>query len=498
MILSLLLAGALLRLGIAAELKAIWCDEWGSVILARYDWAQLITRAAADIHPPLYFLSLHFSTRIFGENEWAFRLPSVTASIAALVFIYLCARRLTDEQTALWTLFLSALSPYLIHLSREIRHHGMPAVFAAAAVYGYFSMLDRPRRFAAYCFLFSCAALVLTHHYGWFVIAAVGVHFFWGLLNKRPECKKIQWLMLSTAGLCAPAAALLGFHLSNGEAFTDPVTGPRQLLTLAKQSAVVYWHMICGPKYFMNYTDLVREYLRSSTIFWAHAVFFITTAVLAALSLIQLWRKDRRNAVFWTMLVIAPVLVTALTNPIRLETRYFAFMAGFLWMLVAGQLTKIGGLLRTAFAALAILVSAFGIIFISRLPVDAYHRSDTIALARYAAAHAGPEDAVVGDMQDQFLYYKKTLGLINQTPYYLNAWDLDRKRASGIQHIYYLGGFWDEDGASDLIIEHFRALGFERDGDQLIFGSEPFASMLNIFSRVDGFRSGQTFSVSQS
>lgn len=51
-------------------------------------------------HPPLVFLIQHFFLRLFGENNFAFRLPSALFGIASVYLIYLLARRLFVSRAA--------------------------------------------------------------------------------------------------------------------------------------------------------------------------------------------------------------------------------------------------------------------------------------------------------------------------------------------------------------------------------------------------------------
>ncbi len=58
-------------------------------------------------HPPLVFLIQHFFLRLFGENNFAFRLPSVLFGVASVYLIYLLSRRLFTSRAA--PLFAAAL-----------------------------------------------------------------------------------------------------------------------------------------------------------------------------------------------------------------------------------------------------------------------------------------------------------------------------------------------------------------------------------------------------
>ena len=50
-----------------------------------------------DLHPPLYFLMMHFWIRMAGESEFALRFPSAVAATLALPLLYALARRLLSN-----------------------------------------------------------------------------------------------------------------------------------------------------------------------------------------------------------------------------------------------------------------------------------------------------------------------------------------------------------------------------------------------------------------
>jgi 4-amino-4-deoxy-L-arabinose transferase-like glycosyltransferase len=72
--------------------------------------------------PPLYFWLTMGAVKVFGEHEFAFRIPSVAASLAALVLVYLLTKELTDSSLAAAIAFLVLLfTPPFFVFAREAR-----------------------------------------------------------------------------------------------------------------------------------------------------------------------------------------------------------------------------------------------------------------------------------------------------------------------------------------------------------------------------------------
>ena len=56
--------------------ESIWQDEGFSVSVAHMNLSELIATTAADVHPPLYYLLLHYWISIFGDSEFSCRFLS--------------------------------------------------------------------------------------------------------------------------------------------------------------------------------------------------------------------------------------------------------------------------------------------------------------------------------------------------------------------------------------------------------------------------------------
>jgi uncharacterized membrane protein len=90
---ALLLAAALGLRVFLLDQKNVWLDEVASWDLATHDLDYLIATAAADVHPPLYYLLLKGWIALAGESAAALRGVSVVASVMSVGFVFAIARR---------------------------------------------------------------------------------------------------------------------------------------------------------------------------------------------------------------------------------------------------------------------------------------------------------------------------------------------------------------------------------------------------------------------
>lgn len=79
---------------------------------------------------------------LFGEHEWAARLPALLFGVASLVLIYAAGRRLFGPTAGLVALWLLALSPEALDASRYARVYSPLTFFGLAAAVSAFRALD--------------------------------------------------------------------------------------------------------------------------------------------------------------------------------------------------------------------------------------------------------------------------------------------------------------------------------------------------------------------
>ncbi len=129
--------GAVLLLGLLLRLvnlggRTLWYDEAFAVLYAEKPLAQMIYGtvaqaggAAADVHPLLYYFTLHYWMAFFGQSEVAVRLLSVLLGTATIGLSYLLARRLFGGRVGLAAALVTAVSPFHIYYSQETRMYAL-------------------------------------------------------------------------------------------------------------------------------------------------------------------------------------------------------------------------------------------------------------------------------------------------------------------------------------------------------------------------------------
>ncbi|TMC55004.1 MAG: hypothetical protein E6J26_08350 [Chloroflexi bacterium] len=106
-LLAILLVAAALRF-YRLEAQSLWSDEGASVVQATRDLPAIVENAARDIHPPLYYILLHFWVMPFGTSEPGVRSLSAALGVALVLMCFLLGRQLWDEPTGLLGAALAA------------------------------------------------------------------------------------------------------------------------------------------------------------------------------------------------------------------------------------------------------------------------------------------------------------------------------------------------------------------------------------------------------
>ncbi len=188
---SLLLAGLLLGWGLRLYrlgAESLWYDEAVSAFLARQSAADLIAHTARDIHPPGYYLLLHVWQIITSPTlntgfEFLWAWPSALCGMILLPLIYALGRRLFDRHIALIALWLTALHPYHIWYSQEVRMYTLGALLGLLCLWATLGMTTDNRRRTAdrpspLLYILAAAAGLYTLYYFAFLLLALNVWIF--------------------------------------------------------------------------------------------------------------------------------------------------------------------------------------------------------------------------------------------------------------------------------------------------------------------------------
>lgn len=172
--------------------RGLWFDEAFTWRLVEFPLPEMLTRAAADNSPPLYYLVLAGWTRAVGTSLVALRGLGVLLGLLTVAGMYLFAREAFERRAAryrglaLFVAALTATSVFQVRYSGEVRPYALGAALAALTAWT-LARAARPGPSAAGRWAAHGGAALLfayTHYYALFGLAAEAVYVAGWLLAR--------------------------------------------------------------------------------------------------------------------------------------------------------------------------------------------------------------------------------------------------------------------------------------------------------------------------
>ncbi len=135
---ALMLWGFFLRIHHLGSNYSFWVDEANSAAYARRIVNTGSPRLPTGYYEPRYFFPHYLmaaSMLVFGQNEFAVRLPSVFGGVLSIFLVFLLAKKFFGAQTALIATFLTTFSLFEIVWSRQARGYIYLQNFFLVATY---------------------------------------------------------------------------------------------------------------------------------------------------------------------------------------------------------------------------------------------------------------------------------------------------------------------------------------------------------------------------
>ncbi len=243
-----LLALALRLIGLTYQ--PLWWDEGWSLYFAATDVRKMLELTAVDIHPPLYYLVLHFWTRLFGSGIISVRLLSVLIGTATVYLFYIAVRWLLGRKGGLLAAFLLAISPLHIYYSQEVRMYGLVTLLGLATLLFTIRWSNGGRNQGInnwMGYVLTATAALYTTYYAAFLLLALNVAMLIRWLRVRQPFRTLTgwlWAQLTVLILFLPWMWYAGEKLITYVRFKVSVEGDPSfgLLTyLARHLAAFTW-----------------------------------------------------------------------------------------------------------------------------------------------------------------------------------------------------------------------------------------------------------------
>ncbi len=344
----LLLAAWALRL-YHLDTMSLWWDEslsWDratnslSAILSNTIQIQTIT--TRDLHPPFYFVLLHFMVQAAGTGEFALRFLSAIANVLTLALFVPFTRVLFGRRgraIGLLTVLFGTVSPFYVWYSQEARPYALALLLSVLCVYALLKWLyTAPQTwrnlFSRWFLLFGAAfALDLATLYLSFVLlpffAATILLFASGARTATAPTQDGATRLTQSIG------SALRARLENRAllfiAATCVVAFGVILFLMPRETDLTSWDQV-GPRFvplFIMLRDVWNSFAVGLTLTLDQAAlldwFLLACWLVGIFSLIRVRARDARLALFFLCYILLPALALNLgsyVRPLYLNSRH--------------------------------------------------------------------------------------------------------------------------------------------------------------------------------
>lgn len=192
---GILLLGTSLRLYQLTE-RSVWFDEAFSWRLIQFPWSEIVTRTAADVHPPLYYLVLKTWSLVFGDSVLALRSFSMSMAALAIVLTYVFTNtawpaprsgsEVGNRRAGLLAASFLALSAWQIPYAWEIRMYLLGVVLTLLSTWLLLKAMRGTSPWTWVGYTLSAAAFLYVHNFAFFTLLA---HATWmvGVIISRTK-----------------------------------------------------------------------------------------------------------------------------------------------------------------------------------------------------------------------------------------------------------------------------------------------------------------------
>ena len=378
-----LLIGIVVAAGVVARFVAdshLWLDEALTVNISSLPLSQLTEALRHDGSPPLYYAVLHFWMQLFGDGTIAVRALSGIFAVACLPLAWRVGERVGGRTVATAFLVLMALSPFAVQYATEARMYSMAMLIVLAGGLAVASLLERPSRNLCVAVALLTGALLLTHYYALYTVAAVGLVLAWHAWRgeERAGARRALASMVAGSLLFLPWVPVLLYQAAHtGAPWGNTGRGVKTVVDTL--GVLVTGYRDPGPLPLLVALGLI-----------ALAIF--GRAVGRRRFEIDLVGREpgRTLAILTFGGLLLAVAVSDLTGQAYVP-RYASIVFPGVLLLVAVGVASFGDA-RLRLAAL-VAVASFGVLGIQ--PIMAFERTQAAEVARQIRAEAQPGDVVV-------------------------------------------------------------------------------------------------------
>ena len=173
---GLLLAGLLVRL-YHLEIPSLQLDELKTAMRSNHSFLETLNLIRHSAFPPLYYALMNLWVGIFGNSEWALRLPSAVFSGMTVIVIYKLGRDLFNKDVGLFCALLLVFSPFAVNYAQFAKMYALFWFLSAAAFLFFWRFLKGQGARSYKFYIIASILCCYTMYTGYLLLIAQNVIF---------------------------------------------------------------------------------------------------------------------------------------------------------------------------------------------------------------------------------------------------------------------------------------------------------------------------------
>lgn len=382
--------------------KSMWGDEILSVrVYSGNSIPEVIRVSSLRVHPPLYFIILHFFL-YFGDSEFVARLPSVIFGVLSILLIYKVGRSFFGEGEGLISAFLLSISTLHIHFSQEARMYTLYMFLSLLSLFLFYKAIRENDIKLWIGFVISTVLGLYTHFYMLLVLLIEMPFFVFMLYKKRRSIMTSMWkagrknILLLVLTLIIISISLLPllpqvFRLSESRGLSTP------------------WGIKAETFYVVLFRNFSVDRFDFSVGYGL--LLFLATFLIGLFTSIREYRQPTTFLLVWVFLPSTVVFILTLNvgEPVVAEKYLIFILPGYLIGIsrgissIASSLLKRLGSFSMPFTERKKVVVSFTIAVVvfggvNVIPLQHYYRIENTnwrAAAEYLETNSNPGDFII-------------------------------------------------------------------------------------------------------
>ena len=173
--------------------RSLWFDESFSWRLIQFPWTEIVSRTAADVHPPLYYFLLKAWSLVFGTSLLALRSFSVLGAAVTTIVIYDFTSSAFSRRAGILSAAFFALSAWQIPYAWEARMYTLGTALAVLSAWFLLKAVSSSSLKFWIGYVVSAAAFLYVHNFAIFTLFAQGI-FLLIMVWQR----KVKWISFAS------------------------------------------------------------------------------------------------------------------------------------------------------------------------------------------------------------------------------------------------------------------------------------------------------------